>query len=773
MTDLSTERSDPGLPGPGAATSSWQPERLSQSDNHQAEAPVSDADESAPVAPEADEALPPGDQRQPEPGNVSENQPGAAAGWQFVQEEHPPSSLDSAPEHVVGGGASVDIRAEHVSGQIIGQLFEAVQRHSGAPLSQEWVDNELKDYVPIGNEEQLRRKLQDNRVLVLFADHSGSGRWTGALRLLSTVSEDRLTIRRIRRESGDNFEMAGLRCYTRTGWILDLRDPDESMPVKADFGHELHQNQDLRTNGSYLVVVVSTELWEQIGDGASTLAERLVPPDPLKLFTAFLRSVGVMDREAWAERFKARIGNLRPGQVREWARALGSSYSEYLAKNGRAPAASNDAGGEEIAQTVRNAISGWMDELAQWHGAPDRTSYDRNYLLLAAVYDGAPVDAVHSRVASLAQALGETGAQAEPLAGQQGPGLIELTRTIKAELLPDGWLRFPGPGFAEAVVRYFWRDRPHLTGDFTRWTVQLSLELKRPRGSQLAQRMAPWVLHHAQATRTTRLLRLVAAAWSEDQNLAEQAHDLLVMASLDEQIGSLVRKTIGAWATQETTSAALLRTLARVFKTLTPAHRHQMLGRLGDLARSTKDGVADAVGEAIHDLWSNADMHDRLRGTLIEWFGSDQESLQQAATSAFLYLALQQDGHGQPVLLSEPQAAAPDWVIRGWRTVLEADEPTSLARPAFMAWLDTAATRETWTELVTTTLVSAVHDTPNDHLRGQRFLNLVRLAECWTIQSDVLNDQERKKFRRELENCTQQADPHRPGMRQEDGPAGA
>ena len=119
------------------------------------------------MAPEADEALPPGDQRQTEPGDVSENQPGAAADWQLVQEEHPPRSLDGALEHVDGGGASVDIRAEHVSGQIIGQLFEAVQRHSGAPLSQEWVDNELKDYgADVGNEDQLRRKLQDNRVLV-------------------------------------------------------------------------------------------------------------------------------------------------------------------------------------------------------------------------------------------------------------------------------------------------------------------------------------------------------------------------------------------------------------------------------------------------------------------------------------------------------------------------------------------------------------------------------------------------------------------------------
>ena len=772
MTDPNIERSDSGFPGSGAATSSLRPEALSQSESHHAETPVSVADESAPMAPEADEALPPGDQRQPEPGDVSENQPGAAVGRPFLQEEHPPYSLASTREHFVGGGALVDIRAGDVSGQIIGQLFEAVQRHSGAPLTKEWVDNELKDYVPIGNEDQLKRKLQDNRVLVLFADHPGSGRWTAALWLMSIVSEDRLTIRRIRRESGDNFAMAGLRRYTRTGWILDLRDPDESIPVKADFGHELHQNQDLRTDGSYLVVLVSTALWERIGDGASTLAERLVPPDSLKLFTAFLRSASVVDREAWAERFKLRIGNLRPAQVREWAQALGSSYSEYGAKNGRAPAAANDADAEEIAETVRNAVSGWMKELVEWHGAPDRTSYDRNYLLLTAVYDGAPVDAVHRKVASLAHALGEKGDQAEPLAGQQGPGLIQLTRKIKAELLPNGRLRFPGPGFAEAVVQYFWLDRPHLTGAFTRWTVQLSLELKHPQGSQLAQRMAPWVLHHAQATRTTPLLRLVAAAWSEDRNLAEHAHDLLVMASLDEQIGSLVRKAIGAWATQETTSAALLRTLALVFKTLTPAHL-QMLGRLGDLARSTKEGVADAVGEAINDLWSNVDIRDRLRGTLIAWFGSDQEPLQQAAVSAFLYLALQQDGNGQPILLSEPEASAQDWVIRGWRTVLEADEPTSLARQAFMTWLDTAATRENWTEPVTAALVSAVHDTPTDHLRGQRFLNLVRLAEGWTIQSDVLDDQERKNFRRELEHRTQKADPHWPGMQQEDGPAGA
>jgi hypothetical protein len=70
MTDTSTERSDSGIPGPGAATSSLQPEGLYLSDSHQAEGLVSVADEPAP------------------------DQPGAAVGWQFLKEEHPPRFLD-------------------------------------------------------------------------------------------------------------------------------------------------------------------------------------------------------------------------------------------------------------------------------------------------------------------------------------------------------------------------------------------------------------------------------------------------------------------------------------------------------------------------------------------------------------------------------------------------------------------------------------------------------------------------------------------------------
>lgn len=170
------------------------------------------------------------------------------------------------------------------------------------------------------------------------------------------------------------------------------------------------------------------------------------------------------------------------------SRVFVSSYRQFEAKNGRSPLPDAESDVEEIEQIVRSAASGWMDTLTDWHIKADRTSYDRNYLLLAAVYDGEPIGDVHSKIASLAQALGETGQQAKPLTGQQGPGLVQLARQINAELLSNGSLRFPGPGFAEAVVRYFWIDRPHLINDFMKWTVGLTLTLGHEQGSRIAER---------------------------------------------------------------------------------------------------------------------------------------------------------------------------------------------------------------------------------------------------------------------------------------------
>ncbi|MFC4508524.1 MULTISPECIES: hypothetical protein [Streptomyces] len=175
--------------------------------------------------------------------------------------------------------------------------------------------------------------------------------------------------------------------------------------------------------------------------------------------------------------------------------------------------------------------------------------------------------------------------------------------------------------------------------------------------------------------------------------------------------------------------------------------------------------VADAVGEAINHLWSDDELRSKLHTTLTSWFRSDQETLRRAAASAFLNLTLHLDDSGRPSLLGDDSAPVPNWVIDGWRTVLEANDPSPLARRSCIAWLDSAAIHQLAAERILTTLVLAVHDTPTGDLRGQRFLNLVRLAERWMLQGRALDEDGRNTLRADLLRRTQLADPHRPRPR--------
>jgi hypothetical protein len=116
---------------------------------------------------------------------------------------------------------------------------------SGVDLPRDWADHEFKTYVTLGNDARLADLLLHSRLLVLHAGQVGSRRWTAALRLLSTLSGPRMTIRRIRREFGDSFDMTGLRGRWRHWLDLDLRDPDERLPTKTDLSDELLQTSDL------------------------------------------------------------------------------------------------------------------------------------------------------------------------------------------------------------------------------------------------------------------------------------------------------------------------------------------------------------------------------------------------------------------------------------------------------------------------------------------------------------------------------------------------
>jgi hypothetical protein len=669
------------------------------------------------------------------------------------QSEHDPAVTLTGPRVRMGAGLNY--------GTMIGQLIQETFRiHRGLPLPPDWVNQQLTGYVQPQNEPTLADKLYKTNVLVLTAAAAGSGRWTTALKLLKHAPDGPLTIRRVRREAGDEFQMSGLRSRERTGWILDLRAPGENVPPGTMLGIELAQAQILKDAHSYLVVLLSPGLWEQIGAGASNLADELDPPDAADVLVSHLNKGEICpDPGEWARdhRIQLHLKGLNPGQARSWVQTIEQVELDYGAR-AAAGAVPADAFAEKVDAAIKSH-SGWFDEIANWHSDPARTSFERNYLLTMAVYDSVfedrQVDDVHEKVTSLAGALGEI---VTPPRGHEGPGLVELTRKAGAKLQPSGIVVFPGPGYAEAVTDYFWLDRPHLLDGFTRWTVKQCLGQEQPYQSRLADKVIPWVLRHTQSTRSTPFLRSVAERWSEEPRLANHAADLLTAACLDQLIGKLTRDALGDWVGQARTTAALKRTLTQVFQAIAPVYPKATLRRLATLAESAEPAVGDAVGAAIRALWEDKELRPRLLEVVTAWPESPKREVQQAAVNAFLHVARTANRTGIPVLIADDTATSA-WVTNSWRRVLEEADLSDLALEAARAWLDAAATSPSEYDRVMNVFVSAVHGTRGDDQRGTRSYNLMRIAEDWRILGQVLDEADRNRIRADLVDRMRESDP--------------
>jgi len=635
-------------------------------------------------------------------------------------------------------------------GTMIGkQILEAVRVYSGLPLPPSWINEQLAGYTPPGNEHEAFAKLEANNVVVLSAGRPGSGRWTTALKLLRKTPGVQV-IRRVRREAGDQFTMSGFRDSQSTGWILDLRAPDEGLPQQTTFGLELARNQALRDTRSYLVVVVGTELWRKIGTGATHLTEVLQPPGPTDVLVSHLAHREIChDPDKWVQDpdIAKSLTGLVPGQVRSWAETIEQVELDYQAK--AIPGELPDEAFRKKVDAVIKSHAGWRDVIAEWHSQRGRTSFERNYLLTMAVYDGvfgdSPVEDVHVKVASLTTALGELATDHR---GQEGPGLVELAGQAGAILQPDGVLRFPGPGYAEGVTDYFWLDRPHLLEQFTKWTVGQCLQLDQLHQAALADKVIPWVLHHARTTRSTSFLRSVATQWSEESQLVDRAVQLLTVACLDPEIGQLVRNATGDWIGQARTTVALKLTLGRVFEGLASSYPKSTLRRLADLGESPQPEIGEAVGAVIKALWTDPDLRSRLDELLTSWSASTRPEARRAAANAFLWLAFDVDGTGRPALLAGGTAEA-SWIVDSWRRVLE-DDLNELAFKAGSAWLDAMTASPEQRDAIVNVFVRAVHDTPVADRRGTRTYNLMRIAEEWRIRGSALDEQRRNQFRADL-----------------------
>ena len=665
---------------------------------------------------------------------------------------------DEAPASISTPQVSVQVKRN--AGTVIGMLVQAaVKMLASAELPGPWVEQQLAAYVPAPNRDAAEKVLQDRRVLVLVAEE-GMGRCTTGLHLLLNLPEHKLSLKRVQREPGESFAMAGVPDEQGVGWLLDLRAEGDSVPVSSGFGLELNKQEVLESRNSYLVVLIGPDLWGKVGAGAADLAVPLRVPAAGAVLSSHLGLLdGSIDAERWLQdpRITEAVLGLPPGQVQEWAQAI--SRQEVLRRTTRGEGTDEAQQFRDHVGKVIEARASWRERLRGWHTAPGRTSGHRNHLLTRAVFDGEAVPNLHLRVDSLAKALGE---EPERRSGQQGPGIIELTWEMGAELMPDGSVRFPGPGFPGAVVEYFWADRPYLVDEFTRWTVGQSVELKHPIGTRLADRVAPWILHHSRTTRTTQLLQSVVTRWSAKPELKHQAKDLLAAACLDPRIGRLTRDRILKWAGATDTVPELKILMAAVCQDLTPVYPKEMLLRLARLAQSTEPKVSDAVGQAINELWNRDDLRQKVYETIRAWARDSGSSTRRSADSAFLYLADRRGPSGLPTLLEDLPSTDEDdvsWVVGCWRTVLENRKPTVITHKAFETWMDAALAMPEARDMILDVFVQAVHATTSDAFRAVRLLAVARLLGPWEGSDPEQESTERNRVRELLSFRLNEADP--------------
>ncbi|PJI99762.1 hypothetical protein BX264_7136 [Streptomyces sp. 2333.5] len=675
---------------------------------------------------------------------------------------------DTGMNDTSAAAAQVDQTVTTNNGTLIGiQNNHEIQRLRGIPLTDDWIRRRLGGYVGDDDTAKALGAILDiHRVGVIHAG-AGTGRYTTALHTLKRLGVQ--TIRQVRRMPDEKIELEGL-LDEDTGWILDLRHETQLLPTTTGL-HLTEVADHLIKTRSFVIAVVHTDIWTNVAGEAPGLAHHLSPADALAVARAHLSDQPLSEGELsqWLRdvRITSHLKNATPAQAVDWADKIAAAV--VLDRT-----TTEHKSFDELVDFVVQSAQNWRRKLLEWHNA-ETDSGHRTYMLAAAVLDGAPAQSVYDAHITLGTALGDTPL---PTKGQQGPGIIALTDSINADLGLDDRIRFLRPGYAEAVVDYFWADRPHHVEAFTRWTAEQAELLPSELGIPLADRVSQWTTRYTLTKQSLTVLRATATNWAASKHLKGHASDLLVAAALDPVAGKLARDRYLDWAKapdepttdkKRPTPPALKRALAEAMAQLAPAYAEVALRRLADLAAHTDDPqVTEAVGDALMTLWEQDGFQQRIRDRLTTWFGGDRNQA-AAARRAFLHLAERTGPDGIPALLTSHPITPDSWTLTGWRQSLD-DTKSRQAQDAVSTWLDAALAHPTLRTTVIATFTEAVFRSDTDHTYlPQRFIVLNHAANGWEPAHAGQAPTERTRLRDELLIAIREADPAAP-TRSHDAP---
>ncbi|MBB4950470.1 hypothetical protein F4556_006005 [Kitasatospora gansuensis] len=505
------------------------------------------------------------------------------------------------------------------------------------------------------------------------------------------------------------FPLRRLPHEENAGYLLELPADEENFTVSDDFGAMLHEiHHILEKRNSRLIVLAAPKQWQRVSAQAPpNIVPVLGRPDPLKIAGAWLRAEAPdLDSRRWLddERISGLLARQRPSDVLQIVALI------LKADEAKHPALRSDAdpdGFNAKVLDVLKARTAWREDLLEWHRKPGRTSFERNFLLVAALFRNASVGHVYAQTAELCSRF-KTPVS---LRGQEAPGVVELVDEIGAELdLGADTLDFGRPGWDDAVLGYFWVDRPTARMTFLSWMADaprtrakgLLESFTRDERLLLANRVGAFAVRWATRHRKSDPLDQIITAWSKDPDLWRAATDLISAAALHPTFGRLIHEFLLRWSKSKDNPALCRLAVDVCAGEFGRRHTGKALIRLGHAAESETPAVQESLRAAVRTIWSDPTARESLFTSIIQWCAPESPRLRSGcrAFAALATLTSSRSGTANNSVLLVPGdgengefVPKPGDLSAGWSALLSSEEEKAGTADAFNLWMDTAHQR--------------------------------------------------------------------------------
>ncbi|MFE6697919.1 hypothetical protein [Streptomyces sp. NPDC057718] len=700
----------------------------------------------------------------------------------------PPAPPNAAPSKTPAresveavGQAAVLQRAFYNYGEQIGTKYVYEQTlDSHAPISSEYLAVVREVYAEPQHEDPLmpppfKQALATLReagsVLVINRPPNSSRTFTAYALLAHLIRDGSISeVRPLAFGGSKYFPTKRLPHDHRCGFLLELPPDEDDFTVDESFGGSLSKLVDrLRQRDCRLIVLTRPDQWRRISSGAPDgFAPELGKASPRLIAERWLLAhESDFPADPWLDHkdIKPLLVGQAPTDVlnlvylmleQHRAAKSATSVASEQAPERRQEGSSRLTFDKQVANVVA-AHSNWEDALYRWHEPKgrSRTSFERNFLLAAAVLRGDPVGHVYAKAAELTGQLDNVTVEVD---GQKEPGVIAMTRVAGARREDDGTLSFTRPHWDDAIIEYFWNDRPLARSAFLRWLAQApvvdtttskeALEIiSRDGRLALAERVGQFALRWAVRHRRQTPLELVVEEWHKPTTAKELwplAVRLLDSAAINAASAPYIHSMLLAWSNRS--QPHLQRVVVEVCTgTFGRRHTAKALRRLRNVASQGHPDVIDTLREAVRVLWEDATVRQMLFGYVVDWCKTEKTS-QTVGHRTFTALALNSppEAAGLPPLLQAMDEEDPDGedtfrpplqgLVTGWRTLLrQAAGPTGerdLDKAVF-TWLDAALHRPTLKPIVFDTLRQAVNVAGTE---GPPLREALRTSAQWWVQ---------------------------------------